>query len=207
MSGIAKIYTTTLSPTKESIARAWVGDVTLLGSYRLVDTLDGETGIEVLIAADPDGRLVQIPFSYRSEEINPAHTLSTIEHGVLGTRWVSNALGDPSAVREFIRTILTGDDGATRDDGVPAFLNVRGTGTEKDLLLDDTQLSEITRQRAVGTIEVNGQRRQFMLRIPHLLSGFSNAGRGHSATALRLVAPHPDNNDRELLVAEFNWLE
>ncbi|WP_080792741.1 CG0192 family protein [Corynebacterium pacaense] len=207
MSGIAKIYKTTLDPTKEAVARAWVGDVKLVGSYRLVDTVDDATGIEVLIASDPDGRLVQIPFTYRSQEINPEQTLTTIEHGVLGTRWVTNALGDPVAVREFIRTILTGDHGATRDDGVEAYLDVHGTGSEKDLQLNDVRLSEITRQRAVGTVDINGHRRQFMLRLPHVLAGFKNTGRGHNATALRLVAPSPQHRDRELLVAEFNWLE
>lgn len=207
MSGTAIMYDTTVVPSKQEIARSWAGSVTLKGSYRLVDTVDGEVGVEVLIATDLDERLVQIPFSYRSAEIDPTHTLATLEHGVLGTRWVSNALGDPVAVREFIRTILSGDDGATRDDGVPAYLDIRGTGDVADLVLGDVILSEVTRQRAVGTVRINGKRRRFQLRMPHVLAPYRNIARGHSATALRLVAPHPELPDRELLVAEFNWLE
>lgn len=207
MSGVAKMYNTTVVPSKDDIAWAWAGSVSLKGSYRLVDTVDGEVGIEVLVATDLDGRLIQIPFSYRSEEINPEHTLSTVDHGVLGQRWVTNALGDPVAVREIIRTILTGDDGATRDDGVEAYLNIRGTGDEAAVELQDVELTEVTRQRAVGTLKINGRRRQFLLRLPHVLAGFKHTGRGHSATALRLVAPHPEKADRELLVAEFNWME
>lgn len=207
MSGTAIMYDTTVVPSKQEIAHAWAGSVKIKGSYRLVDTVEGEVGVEVLIATDLDGRLVQIPFSYRSAEIDPAHTLSTVEHGVLGTRWVSNALGDPVAVREFIRTILSGDDGATRDDGVPAYLDIRGTGTQQDLVLGDVILSESTRQRAVGTVRINGRRRQFQLRLPHVLAPFRSIARGHSVTALRLVAPHPEKPGAELLVAEFNWLE
>ena len=207
MSGVAKMYDTTIVPSKDEVARNWAGSVTLKGSYRLVDTVDEEVGIEILIATDLDERLVQIPFSYRPSEINPEETLTTIEHGVLGQRWVTNALGDPVAVREIIRTILTGDDGASRDDGVAPYLDIRGTGTETDLKLSGVELTESTRQRAVGTVEINGRRRQFLLRLPHVLAGFKHTGRGHSATALRLVAPHPGHKDRELLIAEFNWME
>lgn len=207
MSGIAKMYDTTVVPSKEEVARSWAGSINLQGSYRLVDLDKGEVGVEVLIATDDDGRLVQVPFSYRSEEVDPQHTLSVIEHGVLGKRWITNALGDPVAVRELIRTIITGDDGAERDDGVAAYLDIRGTGTEKDAELSDVTLTEVTRQRAVGTVNYNGQRRQFLLRLPNVLAGFKHTGRGHGATAQRLVAPHPDNSGRELLVAEFNWME
>ena len=207
MSGIAKMYDTTVVPSKEEVARSWAGSVNLQGSYRLVDLDKEEVGVEVLIATDEDDRLVQIPFSYRSEEVDPQHTLSVVEHGVLGKRWITNALGDPVAVRELIRAILTGDDGATRDDGVAAYLDIRGTGTEENLDLDDVTLTEVTRQRVIGTVVVNGVRRQFKLRLPNVLSEVMHTGRGHSATAQRLVAPHPDNANRELLVAEFNWLE
>lgn len=206
MSGIAKMYDTTVVPSKEEVARSWVGSVNLKGSYRLVDMDKGEVGVEVLIATDEEGRLVQIPFSYCSEEVDPQHTLSVIEHGVLGKRWITNALGDPVAVREFIRTILSGDDGATRDDGVAAYLDIHGTGTRADIELADVQLSEVTRQRAVGTVCVDGQRRQFLLRLPNLLAVLQNPDSGHGVTAQRLVAPHPESG-HELLLAEFNWLE
>ncbi|NLZ57057.1 MAG: hypothetical protein GX898_01920, partial [Corynebacterium sp.] len=97
MSGIAKMYDTTVVPSKEEVARSWAGSVNLQGSYRLVDLDKEEVGVEVLIATDEDDRLVQIPFSYRSEEVDPQHTLSVVEHGVLGKRWITNALGDPVA--------------------------------------------------------------------------------------------------------------
>ena len=207
MSGTAIMYDTTVVPSKHEIAQEWTDYVDIQGSYRLVDTVDGQVGVEVLISKDREGRLTQIPFSYRSEEIAPEHTLSTLEHGVLGKRWVTNALGDPVAVREFIRTILSGDDGANRDDGVAGFLDIRGTGNLESVELKDVTLREVTRQRAVGEVTVNGERKQFVLRLPQLLKSFSKNAQGHTATTLRLGAPHPLNEDKELLVAEFNWLE
>ncbi|HKM24427.1 MAG TPA: hypothetical protein VJY40_02155, partial [Corynebacterium sp.] len=122
MSGEALIYDAELDPTKEDIAARYAGIVTLLGSYRLVDP-DGEVGIEVLIGSDLDGRGVQLPLTYRSSELDDSHTLIEVDHSVLGRRYVSNALGDPVAVTQIIRTILEGDDGATRSDGVPAALD------------------------------------------------------------------------------------
>lgn len=213
MSGTAKMYDTTLVPTKQEIASAWVGPVEILGSYRLVDTVDGEVGIEVLIAKEREGRFIQIPFSYRSAEISPEHTISTLEHGVLGKRWVTNALGDPVAVREFIRTILSGDDGASRDDGVAGYLAVRGTGSEgasgaaSDSAVGEVELINVGRQRVVGAVEIAGEKKFFKLRIPQVLQSLRHTGPGHSATSLRLVAPHPEKPEKELLVAEFNWVE
>ncbi|ANE02903.1 CG0192 family protein [Corynebacterium crudilactis] len=207
MSGTAIMYDTTVVPSKKEIAQKWMDFVDLQGSYRLVDTVDGEVGVEVLISKDRSGRLLQIPFSYRSEENNPAHTLATLEHGVLGTRWVANALGDPVAVREFIRTILTGDDGASRDDGVAGFLDIKGSGDAESIDLQGVQLSEVTRQRAVGTVVVDGERKQFILRLPQLLKSYKKTAAGHVATKLRIVAPHPEKEGTELLIAEFNWLE
>lgn len=209
MSGTAKMYDTTLKPTKQEIAQAWIGASEILGSYRLVDTVEGEVGIESLIAHEREGRLIQIPLSYRSAEISPEHTISTLEHGVLGKRWVTNALGDPVAVREYIRTILTGDDGASRDDGVASYLSVKGTGTfdAKSLGLGEVTLIEVGRQRVIGSVEIDGEGKYFKLRIPQVLQGFKHTGRGHSATHLRLVAQNPEKPEQELLIAEFNWVE
>lgn len=207
MSGTAIMYDTTVVPSKKEIAQAWTGYVDLQGSYRLVDTVDGEVGVEVLISKDREGRLLQIPFSYRSAEINPEQTLSTLEHGVLGKRWVTNALGDPVAVREFIRTILTGDDGAARSDGVKGYLDIKGSGDVESVDLQDVKLTEVTRQRAIGSVTINGERKQFSLRLPQLLKNFRETAAGHTATTLRIVATHPEKDDVELLVAEFNWME
>jgi hypothetical protein len=203
MAGIAEIQQATITPTKSELANKWLGSYRELGSYRFVDP-QNEVGIEVLVGYDLDDRLVQLPVSYRSEELDPAHTLATMEHSVLGTRYVSNALGDPVAVREFIRTIVEADTGAQRSDGKPAALEVQGSGISDEVTLGEVVLQEVTRQRAVGEVEIDFQPHRFVLRVPHLLVPVGNPGTGHQVSRLRITGK---KDERELLVAELSWLD
>ncbi|QGU03497.1 CG0192 family protein [Corynebacterium comes] len=203
MSGVAHIHQAELSPSKEDIAVRFAGIVTLLGSYRLVDP-DDEVGIEVLVGSDIDGRTVQLPVTYRAEEISPEHTLTEMTHSVLGRRWVSNALGDPVAVAQFIRTILEGDDGATRSDGVPAVLNLRGSGTEDKVEVRDVELREVTRQRALGTVNIDGRVRSFELRLPHLLRRRNTTGVDANTPRLHLIGWLPSMPEKQRVVAELS---
>lgn len=203
MSGEALIYDAELSQSKEDIAARFAGIVTLLGSYRLVDP-DDVVGIEVLIGADLDGRTVQLPLTYRPAEIDPECTLTEIDHSVLGRRWVSNALGDPVAVAQFIRTILEGDDGATRSDGVPAALDIRGSGTEEKVDVRDVELFEVTRQRAVGSVSIDGSVRSFELRLPHLLRRLSSTGVDANTARLHIAGWLPSMPEKRRVVAELS---
>lgn len=203
MSGEALIHAAELTPSKEAVAARYAGIVTLLGSYRLVDP-DGEVGIEVLVGSDLDGRTVQLPLSYRSAELDPEHTLTQMEHSVLGTRWVSNALGDPVAVAQFIRTIMEGDDGAVRSDGVPAALDIRGSGTEEKVEISDVVLYEVTRQRVVGAAKINGRTRPFQLLMPHLLRRLNVTGTGANTARLHLVGWLPTMPEKQRVAAELS---
>ena len=203
MSGEALIYDAELDPTKDDIAARYAGIVTLLGSYRLVDP-DGEVGIEVLIGSDLDGRGVQLPLTYRSSELDDSHTLIEVDHSVLGRRYVSNALGDPVAVTQIIRTILEGDDGATRSDGVPAALDIRGSGTQEKVEILDLKLTEVTRQRAVGHAKFDGQTRNFQLLMPHLLRRLNRAGVDADTARLHLVGWLPSMPEKQRVCAELS---
>lgn len=203
MSGVAKIYDAELNPTKEDIAARFGGIVSLLGSFRLVDW-DDEVGIEVLIGSDLDGRHVQLPLTYRPSEVDPEHTLTEMDHSVLGRRWVSNALGDPVAVAQFIRTILEGDDGATRSDGVPAVLDLRGSGEQEKVDVRDVEFYEVTRQRAVGTVTLDGRVRSFQLRIPHLLRRLDSGGTSADTARLHLIGWLPALPEKQRVVAELS---
>lgn len=207
MSGIAEIFDAQLNPGKEEVARTHGGVATLLGSYRLVDTVDGEVGIEVLIGRDAEDRLVQLPLSYRSTEIDPAQTLTRMEHSVLGQRWVSNALGDPVAVREFIRTILSGDDGATYSNGDTPLIDIRGAGTTEDgeVELGEVELTTVTSQSVSGTLLLNGRIRAFTLRLPRLLGAKKSAGADHDAARLHLHGSSAAAPGQTLRVAELFW--
>lgn len=206
MSGIAQVYDAELNPSKDQIADTFGGLRSILGSYRLVDRED-EVGIEALIGEDIDGRLVQLPLSYRSAEIDPEHTLTDLEHSVLGDRVVSNALGDPVAVRELIRTIITGDDGAAYSDGTVPYLDLRGSGSyyAEDSVCGEVKIAEASRQRAIGTVEINGLVRSFGLRLPRVLATKKHSGVDHDAARMYLEGATAAAPDQPLRVAELYW--
>lgn len=205
MSGTAHIYDADINPTKQEIAARYGAITSYDGSYRLVDFEGDQVGIEVYVGRDIEGRFSQMPVTYRSAEIDPLATLTTMEHSVLGQRYVSNALADPVAVREFIRTIITGDDGAAYSNGATPTLDVRGSGEEPDVTVGEVKLTESTRQRAVGTVVIDGARRSFKLRMPNLLKPARINATGYTTTKLRLTGT--TGNGDEVITAEFAWLD
>lgn len=204
MSGIAHLFTDAdLNPTKDELAARFGGITELLGSYRLVDP-DGQVGIEILIGRDEAARMIQLPLTYRSEEVHPEFTLSEMEHSELGHRFVSNALGDPVAVREIIRTIVQGDDGAAYSAGPGPVLSIRGSGDE-DAQISDVELREVTRQRALGSALIDGTTRPFLLRISNLPGRAITIGQGHTTPELHLAAHPVDTPEDVSIIAELNW--
>lgn len=127
-----------------------------------------------------------------------------MDHSVLGRRWVSNALGDPVAVAQLIRTILEGDDGAARSDGVPAVLNLRGSGEQEKVEVGDVEFYEVTRQRAVGTVMLDGRVRSFQLRVPHLLRRKDSGGTSADTARLHLIGWLPALPEKQRVVAELS---
>lgn len=205
MSGISIIENAVLKPTKREVAEQWLGYFEHIGSYRFVDP-DGQVGIESLIGFDLDRRLVQMPVTYRSAEFDAEHTLTTMDHSVLGTRYVSNAMGDPVAVREYIRVILEADNGAQRSDGKVSVLDVRGSGNrEEKLTLGEVRILEATRQRAVGYVRIDGTLRGFVLRVPHLLVPENFPRLGHNISPMRLNGSVVMSPKTVLIAAELSW--
>lgn len=199
MSGIAQVYAAELNPTKPEIARAH-GDIQeILGSYRLVDHRHGQVGIEALIGPDGTGALVQLPLSYRADEVAPEHTLTGLDHSVLGRRYVSGALADPVAVYEIIRTIVTGDDGADYSDGTTPYFDIRGSGTG-DAEIAAVTIGETSPELVAGTVEVDGEPRSFELRMPRRPAELPD---GDSAGRFHLAAADPADPARRVLLAEL----
>jgi hypothetical protein len=103
---VAIIHRATLKPTKRELAAAWLdreglggaGDVEMLGSYRFDDPA-GEVGIEALLVSRA-GAVFHLPVTYRGAPLDgaEAHLIATMEHSVLGNRWVYAAAGDPVAL-------------------------------------------------------------------------------------------------------------
>ncbi|MDT0200429.1 maltokinase N-terminal cap-like domain-containing protein [Nocardioides sp. AE5] len=107
---MAIIYRATISPTKLELVEQWLGlaDARQVGSYRFDDP-DGEVGIEALLV-EAGGEVRQAALSYRSAPLAGAddHLITTMEHSVLGKRWIHDAQGDPVALAAFARA-LTGE--------------------------------------------------------------------------------------------------
>ena len=149
MSRVADIHHATLRPGKVELVQRWIGAqrwyaakgttpaLTTVGSYRFVDP-DGQVGIETLLvrdgdAASSDSVIYQVPLTYRGAPLAGADRalVGTMDHSVLGPRWVYDATHDPAYASELLRTIVAGDTEAARSDGVVS-VTVRGDGTHPD---------------------------------------------------------------------------
>ncbi|MDI3384953.1 1,4-alpha-glucan branching protein [Streptomyces sp. B-S-A8] len=114
---MAVIHHTTVKPTKLELltnwlpTRAWyagTGAPALgkAGGFRLDDPA-GEVGIEFMVVADTSGSApvaYHVPLTYRGAPLDGAEDglVGTVEHGVLGKRWVYDAAHDPVAVAELL---------------------------------------------------------------------------------------------------------
>ncbi|MDO5711469.1 MAG: 1,4-alpha-glucan branching enzyme, partial [Micrococcales bacterium] len=115
---MAEIFQTTLSPSKLQLITGWMSrqrwyatkgrepQLRRLGGYRLDDPI-GEVGIETLIVLDEGGPapiVYQVPLTYRSAPLAGAEAglIGTIEHGVLGTRYVYDGPHDPVYAEQLL---------------------------------------------------------------------------------------------------------
>ena len=108
---MAVIHRATLVPSKLELLGTWLksrlaepsdGAVELLGAYRFDDP-DGEVGIEGhLIRWGTE--IVHVPVTYRGSPLAGAEhwLIGTMEHSVLGRRWVYDAMADPVARRALL---------------------------------------------------------------------------------------------------------
>lgn len=115
---MALMHQTTMAPSKLELLAAWLpsqpwfsGDVSALeslGGFRLDDPA-GEVGLEGMLLTAGDDTVYYVPLSYRGAPLEGGEDflVGTSEHGVLGTRWISDAAGDP-VYRQVIASIIAG---------------------------------------------------------------------------------------------------
>jgi hypothetical protein len=145
---MALLYRATLTPTKIELLQVWVptqpwsdlaegSALDAVGAYRFDDP-EGEVGVETHLLKGADGRILQVPVTYRGEPLPAAESflVGTTDHSVLGTRWVYDACGDPVYVRALATAILQGGTQADLEvmtDNGPrpwqATTHVAGSGT------------------------------------------------------------------------------
>ena len=117
------IHDTTMVPTKRELMAVWlpkqdwfqgeaVPVLSVAGGFRLDDPA-GEVGLEMILlldSAQEEPVLYHVPLSYRGAALAGAedYLLGTSEHGVLGTRWIYDAAGDP-VWQEQMRALIAGE--------------------------------------------------------------------------------------------------
>ncbi|PWH05725.1 hypothetical protein DEO23_10975 [Brachybacterium endophyticum] len=120
---MAIIHRAELTPSKNEIlhglltARGWLepGEFTVLGAYRFDDPA-GQVGIECHLVRS--GEIVfHLVLSYRDAplEDEDADLVATMEHSVLGTRYIYDGLEDEVALDCFLRAIAGAQDQADLD--------------------------------------------------------------------------------------------
>ncbi|QUX31128.1 hypothetical protein KGD83_11915 [Nocardiopsis akebiae] len=117
---MAIIYKATLTPSKPELIGAWLdgqpwagqGPGEILGAYRFDDP-EGEVGVEVFLVRRGD-RLLHLPLTYRGAPLpgHEDHLVGTLEHSVLGTRWVYDGTEDEVSLACFRRALEGGQEQA-----------------------------------------------------------------------------------------------
>lgn len=118
---MAVIHHTVLKPTKLELLTTWLPSrpwyeggaaqpqLTPAGGFRLDDP-EGEVGIEFIVASDaagPDPTTYLLPLTYRGAPLDGAEhaLLGTMEHGVLGRRWVYDGCHDPVGAAQLLAVV------------------------------------------------------------------------------------------------------
>ena len=161
-----------LHPSKLELLTEWVpnqpwfagasdAELANVASFRFDDP-EGEVGVETILVRAGDGPTMQVPLTYRSAPLDgaEAHLIGTMEHSVLGKRWVYDGAGDPAYLQTTATAALNGGhqaeliveaDGA-RIERAPNAL-VSGTGSS-DVLVGLPSAREIVVSQNDTTTEV-----------------------------------------------------
>jgi hypothetical protein len=115
---MALLHEATLSPRKDELVGPWLRtrpwwtgelDWESAASFRLDDPA-GEVGIECFVLRSGAESTFFVPVTYRGAPLPgaDARLLGTMEHSVLGTRYVYDACADPVFVATVLDTIRSG---------------------------------------------------------------------------------------------------
>ncbi len=118
LGGMAIVYAAQLRPSKMELLAVWLPqqpwfvpseeELVRLGAFRFDDPA-GEVGVETQLVGA--GRNVfHVPLTYRGAPLEGAEDflIGTMEHSVLGDRWVYDATGDPVYVAALADAVLAG---------------------------------------------------------------------------------------------------
>lgn len=157
---MATIHKTTLTPSKLDLAARWMRaepwyrgattpNLSVVGGFRLDDP-EGEVGLEfIVVRDDPDEVHYLLPFTYRGAPLpdgeSENHLVGTLEHGVLGTRYVYDGPYDP-VWRASVASLLDGE-------AEPQAGGVSDTPDRTVLLVAGTEAGEVGEATVVRVVE------------------------------------------------------
>jgi hypothetical protein len=142
---MALFHRATVTPTKAELIADWAptqpwgvpvdAPLEVIGSYRFDDP-EGRVGMESHLV-DAGDTLLQVPLTYRDAPLEGADDalITEMQHTVLGTRWVYDALHDPRYVVMLAAVAMTGQGealGMVDHDGrwyvAPSNVRIEGGG-------------------------------------------------------------------------------
>ncbi|GAA2702949.1 maltokinase N-terminal cap-like domain-containing protein [Actinoplanes palleronii] len=165
---MALLHKTEIKPTKLELLGEWLpgrswaaGAAGAEGAAGLAvsrvaagrfDDPAGVVGLEVMLVRVGDGPVLHVPLTYRGAPLAGAEEflVGTTEHGVLGTRWVYDAAGDPVFVSVLTDVIRTGGTQAAEElhDGDQVIVRepnllLRGSGSEAPGTVGDLTVADL----------------------------------------------------------------
>jgi hypothetical protein len=124
---VALIHRAELRPAKLELIAGWLPgrgwydgpaapQLTRVAGFRFDDPA-GEVGIETLLVSAGDETVYQVPLTYRGSPLpgRAAWLIGTIEHSVLGQRWIYDACGDPVYAAALTGAVLGGTGQAAEE--------------------------------------------------------------------------------------------
>lgn len=135
---MALLHRAELTPSKTELLDTWApgqswfaGDsgvaLESVAAFRFDDP-EGEVGVETLLVRAGDGPTMQVPLTYRGAPLEGGTSalIGTMEHSVLGKRWVYDGTGDPVYLMTTAAAALSGSHQAA------LFVDVDGQRVERD---------------------------------------------------------------------------
>ncbi len=207
---MALLHEAELRPTKLELLQAWLptrtwfagsldAELTRVSACRFDDPA-GEVGVETMLVRAGDGPVLHAPLTYRGAPLEGAQEwlVGTMEHSVLGPRWVYDACGDPVYAQVLAHAIVTG--GGEAEEHVDAggqvrrrdpAMTVRGSGSAATAPAPDGPVQVVDGDPTLvrfGTTELA------VVRLP---------GRGPHDEALRLTCVWPGSEPAVLAFARL----
>ncbi|MBZ5734069.1 hypothetical protein K8Z61_06125 [Nocardioides sp. TRM66260-LWL] len=158
------LHRATITPTKAEVLATVLGrDLPLLGAYRLDDPA-GEVGVEGYLLQDADA-VVHVVLSYRGAPLEGVAEVATMQHSVLGSRWIYRGGDDPVAracvaaalagtQEQAVEEVYDGDELVLRREPTVRIARVAGSadvsGSELEAEEGEPQLLDVVASDAGG---------------------------------------------------------